>query len=388
LSIATNRPSSIITSMSPLYFTLALVVSGSLVLSAPFIGQIRNAIRTWFPGHFVLILASVVGVSVAGALGLALVRIRDRRRLRYTALGGALLFGVAYALWTAKPDPQINAVERFHFVQYGLVTLLFYKAWRPLDGAGVVLLPAVAALTVAMIEEWFQWFIPGRVGALEDVVLNWAAILCGLLFSVGLDPPARLELKLGRQSRRQLAVAAATMILVFGLFLDSVHLGYEITDPQAGRFTSLFTARQLQAHAQDRAERWRLHPPVDRTRLGREDQYRTEGLQHVQRRNDAWSEGDVDAAWRENLILETYYAPVLDARTRWPPEQRADAAERVASAVRTTSYTSRAYPYEIYTWRGWVFWPAILGLAAAVLVAGFVSAWSRITRADSTLGAG
>ena len=44
---------------------------------------------------------------------------------------------------------------------------------------------------------------------------------------------------------------------------------------------------------------------------------------------------EVAEAWRENLILERYFAPVLDTPTyasphgnRWPPEQRADLANR------------------------------------------------------------
>ena len=362
--------------MSIRYFLLAIAVSVSLVLSAPFIGQIRNEIRARFPGQFVLILGSVIGVSILSALTVALVRIRDRRLMRYGAIACALALGAGYALWTAKPDPQVNAVERFHFVQYGLVTLLFYKAWRPLGDGGVVLLPIVAALTVAMVEEWFQWFIPGRVGALEDVLLNWAAILCGLLFSLGLDPPPRLTPSVGNGSRRQLGIAAAIAILVFGMFFDSVHLGHEIHDREAGTFTSIDTASELRAHAQDRAMRWRAEPPIDRTRMAREDQYRTEGIQHVRRRNEAWTAGDFNAAWRENRILEMYYEPVLDTGHRWPAEQLADAAQRFAShgpADLTTSvpYVSAAYPYTIFTWPAWAFWSVILALAALSVAIAF-----------------
>jgi hypothetical protein len=358
------------------YFTLALTASAALVLSAPFIGQIRNEIRARFPGHFVLILGSVIGFSILSALMVALPRIRERRLVRYGAIGCALVLGVGYALWTAKPDPQVNAVERFHFVEYGLITLLFYKAWRPLGDGGVVVLPIVAALTVAIVEEWFQWFIPGRVGALEDVLLNWAAILCGLLFSLGLDPPSRLTVRVGQPSRRPLGIAAATAILVFGMFFDSVHLGHEIKDREAGSFTSIFTAPELLAQAEDRAVRWRADPPIDRTRMAREDQYRTEGIQHVRRRNEAWAAGDVNTAWRENRILETYYEPVLETGHRWAAEHRADAAHRFeslsgADATTSAPYMSAAYPYAIYTWPASRFWFVIMTVSALSLLASF-----------------
>jgi hypothetical protein len=184
-----------------------------------------------------------------------------------------------------------------------------------------------------------------------------------------------VTLRLGRRSLRQLALVAATALVVFGMFFDSVHLGYEVRDPRAGAFTSIFTAPELLANARDRSERWRSEPPRDRTRLAREDQYRTEGIQHVRRRNEAWAEGDVGGAWQENLILELYYAPVLDTGHRWPPEQRADAEQRsrhapAGGSAPAARYLSRAYPYEIYPWPAWRFWLVITALAAAALIAG------------------
>ena len=120
---------------------------------------------------------------------MALLRIRDRRLLRYGAIVAALAIGTAYSLLTSSPDPNVAIVERFHFVEYGLLTFLFYRTWRPLDDWGVLMVPVFAAMLTGTVEEWFQWFIPGRVGTVEDVFLNWVAILCGLLFSIGIDPP-------------------------------------------------------------------------------------------------------------------------------------------------------------------------------------------------------
>jgi hypothetical protein len=197
-----------------------------------------------------------------------------------------------------------------------------------------------------------------------------------LLFSLGLDPPSRLTPRVGQPSRRPLGIAAATAILVFGMFFDSVHLGHQIKDREAGSFTSIFTAPELLAQAEDRAVRWRADPPIDRTRMAREDQYRTEGIQHVRRRNEAWAAGDVNAAWRENRILETYYEPVLETGHRWAAEHRADAAHRFASlsaadAKTSAPYMSAAYPYAIYTWPASGFWFVIMTVSALALLASF-----------------
>ena len=79
---------------------------------------------------------------------------------------------------------------------------------------------------------------------------------------------------------------------------------------------------------------------------------------------------DPAAEWKENPILEKYYAPVLDtpsyvSRTghRWSPEQRADVASRIPGT--DAGYVSAANPYPIYAWsRAW-FWVVSIGLAVA-----------------------
>ena len=59
-------------------------------------------------------------------------------------------------------------------------------------------------------------------------------------------------------------------------------------------------------------------------------------------------------AWHENLILERFFAPVLDMPTyaspngnRWPPEQRANVAAPIG-----TARPSSAGPSRIRWWRG------------------------------------
>jgi hypothetical protein len=98
----------------------------------------------------------------------------------------------------------------------------------------------------------------------------------------------------------------------------------------------------------------------------------TEGLWHVQRRNLAWTAGDAAAAWNENLILERYFAPVLDtpsyvsrALHRWPAAQRADAEARAAASA-GPGYQSDAHPSAIYDWPKAAYW-ILTGIAALAL---------------------
>jgi hypothetical protein len=364
-----------------LRFLLAVVVSALVILSSPFIRDVRDWIRATFPGQY----ATIVGTAVAVTIGLALLaagaRIRDRRLLRYALIAAALGLGTAYALWNAQGIAEVDAVERVHFVEYGLITFLFYRVWRPRDDASMLVLPLIAGLAVGTLEEWLQWFIPGRVGDMRDVFLNIVAIICGLLFSYGVDPPPQHPVRLRQGTLRRIGIASAVVGLLFASFVYSVHVGYEIADASFGRFRSRYDAATLLRISDQRAAEWKANPPIDRPRSrSREDQYMSEGLLHVQERNRRWDAGDLRGAWSENLILEKYYAPVLDAPSyisktglRWPPAQREDAEQRLRAAPPATMrYDSRADAAEgrhfIRVWSPVLFWLAVIVSLTAILL--------------------
>jgi hypothetical protein len=346
-------------------FVLASALAAGLILAAPFIGEIRRAILARFPGQFVRIIGAIVALAVAAALVTAFARIRDRRVWRYGAIGVALAVAFAYAWASQTGDPQVDAVERFHFVEYGLVTLLFYRAWRPAADVSIFILPVIAGLLVGTFEEWFQWYIPARVGDVRDIFLNGVAIVCGLLFSVALNPPAGRTATLTGASLRRIGAFAALWVMVFAGFFASVHVGYAITG-DGWTFRSCYTAERLDAVAADRAPRWRGTTVPRPPRLSAEDQYMTEALWHVQRRNKAWGAGDVNAAWRENLILERYFTPVLDTPSyvsptghRWAAGHRAEAERRFLAAQPAQAYESDAQPAPIYIWPTWLYWTLV-----------------------------
>ena len=114
-------------------------------------------------------------------------------------------------------------------------------------------------------------------------------------------------------SRRRAAMLSVVVLVAFGGFFQSVHLGYEIGDAEAGVFRSRYTAAELAAVGQERAARWKANPPMTWSRLSQEDQYMTEGWPTCSAAIRCGSAGNVLAARHENLILERYYAPVLDS---------------------------------------------------------------------------
>jgi hypothetical protein len=216
---------------------------------------------------------------------------------------------------------------------------------------------------------------------MRDVFLNSAAIGSGLLFSVAVDPPAAFAARLRAGSLRRAGAWACVVIAALAGFFHSVHLGHEIDDPEIGRFRSRYTAVRLAELSSARSAQWRsTPPPLTVPRLSREDQYLTEGIEHVRERNRLWDAGNAAGAWYENRILETYYAPVLDtpsyhapAGSRWPDEQQRSAQLAATlqreSVLDLSGFVSASNPAPIYTWPILLYWLAVVGLVAALFAA-------------------
>lgn len=334
---------------------VAVGASAAVVACAPVIGQIRGALQAALPDQYLMLLVAVVAGAIGGGLVWAIVRIRDRRPVRYGLLAAALAGGGVYASVMATGNANVDAVERFHFVEYGVLTLLFYRAWRARRDSTVVLLPLLAAFVVGTLDEGVQWFVPLRVGEWRDVLLNLAAITCGLLFGLGLEPPISLSLTVDVTRRRALAVMMPLALLLFAVFFYAVHVGHEVRDPDIGTFHSRYRAEELLALSAERARQWQASPPTALRRYSREDQYMAEALWHVQRRNQADTPGGMWAQWKENQILEKYFSPILEYPTyntprgaRWPDAQREQV--RAAAERDARPFVSDAHPIPIYDW--------------------------------------
>jgi hypothetical protein len=366
---------------------VAVLVSIAVVIAGPFVGQARDAVREAFPGASGTIFNAVVAAAAAAIVIAGLTRIRERRVLRYTLIGIAVGIAALAALLTSSPSAAQNAVERFHFIEYGLVTWLFYRAVLPhgTSGAGarpadpsLIVVPALCALMVGTADEGLQWFVPERIGEWRDIFLNGTAIGAGLLFSIGLAPPRAFVPVWLPGSRSITGRVAAAAVVAIAAFVHVVHLGHEIRDEEIGVFRSRYRAGDLLAHAVDRAAYWaHTPPPMTVRRLSREDQYLAEAAWHVTARNAAW-ESDPARAWLENRILEKYFAPALDTPSyimgvsRWPPEQREDIVRRLGSRE-PARRASQAARLELYLISPMPLW-TVTGLLAMVLAA--PSRWS------------
>ncbi len=348
-----------------------------IVFGSPYAGELRSALQSSFPDSYQWIIGGIVAAAALVATASAFTRLRRLQRdssttahdaapiwVRYAMIAAALAVGAGYARAVSSGESEVDVVEAFHFVEYGLVAYLFYRAWRRRPDLSGALLAACAGVAVGVADEWVQWFVPGRVGELHDVLLNAVAVGCGLLFSMAVHPPSSLALTPDRRSRIGLGLAISGLLVTAAGFVDRVHLGHEVQAGPDESFRSRYDAGALAARA-SRPAQWKAYPPPARG-FTHEDHYLSEGQWHVQRRNIAVGLGDWGTAWSENDILERFYPPVLEWGSRWSRDLRSDIEQRARGSARRP-YVSDAAPYPIYVVRRSTFWLVTLLIGAVIL---------------------
>ncbi|MEM9554005.1 MAG: VanZ family protein [Acidobacteriota bacterium] len=376
----------------------AIVLSLVILAIAPFMSLLRDVLFARFGQGVIPALTVGVVAACLASLAAAVWSIRTRRLLRW---GGLMV--VAVALWLQVAGlstglPQVDAVEKIHIVEYGLLAVLLYRAalagWRrsPHDGeAGpsLLVLPFLGVVLVGTLDELTQWFFQLRVGEMRDVLLNLAAGSNGLLASLCVWPPRRLRARPCRAERVRMLLTAALVVLVVGVFVDRAHLGHAIDDPEVGRFVSFHAPDELQAAAVDRAWRWAAAPPQELRAWAREDLFLTEAAFHVQHRNERKRAGDAYMAWQANRILERWYGPFLDlesfrgsGRHRWWPDGR-DKIEQSVFGAETPPPPPSVYRSPVLVGRVWLlprtpFRVAVGLLALTLAAAGLVAARRRV----------
>jgi VanZ family protein len=352
-----------------LRLAIAAAAAAAIVAGSPIVNTIRQALLEAWPAGYVPVLVSVVAVTGLALVVFSLRSMGDRSWPRLAALGTAVALADATGTALRTGVANVDAVEAFHFVEYSALTLLLAWALTRPAGAWAWLWAAYAALVVGALDEWTQWFVPGRTGEIRDVAINGIAITCGLLlaWALGLGVGPRRDRRLW-----PLGIGTAVVVLVIAGFFASAHLGYELRDDETGVFMSYQTREGLAALSSAHAQAWGDGGPAPQGQFAREDQYLSEGLWHVRRRNEAMDDGDLIAAWRENRILEKYFAPLLRITKPDGSPMHALAPEQVAGLAvgrgAASAGRSDANPLAIYTWRRERFWAAVLILAAALVL--------------------
>ncbi|MFQ5699842.1 MAG: VanZ family protein [Myxococcota bacterium] len=353
-------------------------------------------------------------VGIAGALGvLAAAAWRARRPSgpwHWLALGVATgLF--AWRVGSLRHSPE----EALHFVEYGVLSILLYRALlhRVRDPAiyGCAL---VLGTTLGIVDEALQWIVPGRIWDLRDLGVDVSAVaLPQLAIALGLDPPlvARRVTVRGRLLLLRLSLVAVLLLgasllntparirayssALPGLdFLASrgsvmIEYGHRIEDPGLGVFHSRFDRAELARNDAARGDEVgallarypspRDYPAFLERYTPITDPFAHEARVHLFRRSAYlrtaqehpfdldWYRSDLTVAYREQLFLERYFPRSLAASgLGFVPELVEYLRERQLPEVAYESRVSEGVVSAASERQVAVIWLSLLGLLAGL----------------------
>lgn len=337
---------------------------GVIYATIPFARWVRNHVVEHFGrGLFTWVVLAVI----VAVMGVVLFR-GYRKPGRLTRYGVMWLvgIGVVYVGWTfhlGKKAPE----EAIHFVQYGVLGILLFRAYRPSVGDWTIYLAAgLAGAVIGSFDEFIQWVTPQRKFDLRDIGLNAGSCGLALLAIAQGTRPSLAPATADRRSWVRVCLLGAALWAVFVVSLLNTprvqhaaevrfpvlekafkhthamtEYGHRIEMPGIAIFKSRFSATGLRAedaaraveaaatldayheamHRGDRPEVYRqflithsewadpfLHEAA--VHLYRRDHYRH--LAHRLRRKDpVEARLRATVAYREHHILQAYFGETL-----------------------------------------------------------------------------
>ncbi len=304
-------------------------------------------------------------------------------------LGTSAIF-IGYTIYL-KANPE----EALHFVQYGILGILIYRAWsHHIHDRWIYAAAISVGASIGILDETIQWVTPNRFWGLGDIWLNCFAVsLTQLAIARGMNP-ALISQPLQRRSLRLVVRTTVVPLLLLGATLLNTperiawyanrvpflaflktnasvmfEYGYLYVDPDIGRFRSRLTPDELRRHDIERAEEVadiidRFHdrsaykrflstynPITDpfaheaRVHLFRRDRF----LQHAKRYQEQGNQDSMresyTVSYREHQIMETYFHHTLYRSNYVLPVEQVELMKQ--HALLHEAYTSRVSRYVI-----------------------------------------
>lgn len=189
-----------------------------IIASVPVARVLQDAVRASLGRQAYLVVVLVVLALALAAGAWATWRSigpRAWRRLPWLGVSGAVCAGY---VWHLRHAPE----EALHFVEYGVLGLLLYRALRSrLPDLAVFPAALLIGTAFGMVDELIQWLVPGRFWDLRDVFVNALAIALALVALAGGMRPAELTRRPAARSVRWLCGLTAALGLAIGLALSN-----------------------------------------------------------------------------------------------------------------------------------------------------------------------
>ena len=405
-----------------LSWTYVVLWSGVIFATVPFARDWIDFVREKWGGEaFTYGVTAIVILVSAATVALLL------KRRRESVAGYAWLLGIAgLVVYLSFEFKARSPVEAVHFLQYGVLSLLLYRAFsHRVRDYSIYVAATIAGTIVGMIDETIQWMTPDRYFELRDIWLNFAAVALVQTVVVASIRPGIISGWPNGASFQRLCRLGAVAVAYLGLcFLNTpdriawytAHIplldfidykrsvmseyGYLHGDAATALFRSRLTAEELRRLSRDRAEegarildRYRdreqypefldIYTPVTdpflheaRVHLFRRDIHleRTRNAEVAIHHRRLHS--NVTVAYWENHILEEYFGELLHASSySWPAGLEAEIRENVQT---DKTYISWASHHLITDYsRKQVFWFFLCTVFGLLLLGGYFGKRAR-----------
>lgn len=124
-----------------------------------------------FTNYFAAFILGLIGLFIVFYL------IYRRKDIRNFVCLAILAFAYAWGLSRLKLP-----IERVHFIEYGLLSLLVFRALRHnIRDRSLYLWSGIVVFCLGFLDEGIQYALPNRVYETKDVIVNGVAGILGLL---------------------------------------------------------------------------------------------------------------------------------------------------------------------------------------------------------------
>jgi len=335
-----------------------LLYSIVIFLSVPLGNTIQRFVSDYLRkeafSYFVLFFIAVTFIYI---IYLLTFRLKIKSFSNYTWI---LIIAGIYIYFTLKLP---NTIETVHFLEYGLLSYLMFKALsNHIKNKSIYFTATLFVLLVGTFDEILQWITPHRMWDFHDV---WFNALSGGLFQIllwkGINPKFINE-KINAHSIKILTSTLAICIILLGLCVSNTpkrvalytkripllsflqkeesmsEFGHEYRDPAIGVFYSRLSSKKLQEIDRTRGKEYAeiLNESINKDYEQFLKEYNPisnpflhELRIHVFRRNKYFKEAKVSSnshtkkdfyfiAYKENLILKKYFTQTIQNSVyRW-----------------------------------------------------------------------
>jgi hypothetical protein len=333
-------------------------------------------IDRWGQDVFATLTYLFAGIALLSITAVMIVSKKEKKVFPYVWLIAILLLlHHVMTHWITIP------VEQIHFIEYGMVGVLAFNALRHhLKGFGLVTAALLMTYFFGMIDECIQGILVNRVGEQRDMYWNGLAGAMAMALIVFSLKPKVISLQSGWPDLRIHLLILAFCLPVQGYFNSTIaQFGHLIRDESIGVvFHSRLQPEELKAY-EDNLDHFKEvvvpdlgHISVN-TLLDRvHDKIHEEALVHSFRRFYHSARGNYPVAYKETLILKTYF-PGFIAGTilNWPADKVREHQQIIGDLAYST-YHSPVAEHLITKFTARQMWTAIIVLELIIIFLLFI----------------